>query len=211
VRDDGRKRRTTLAGASILVAALLVFAETGAGASSGTGVKEPQYGFSFTLPAGWKQVPLDGSDVTKMLNAATHDDPALASALDSEVTSGAAKGTKVFAIGPLAGSAVPNVNVIVTPAAGAPTGRAFAQAAAAQAKVEFAQVDASHIKTSIAKTHLGATAEATYELNVKSASEFGEQIYLRHGTNVDIVTVTTSSPASAQSNAKIVVGSWRWS
>ena len=43
--------------------------ETSAGASSGPVIKQPQYGFSFTLPADWKQVPLDGSDVTALLNA----------------------------------------------------------------------------------------------------------------------------------------------
>ena len=59
------------------------------------------------------------------LNSASHDDPTLANALSSEVTSGAAKGMKVFAVGPRAGSTVPNVNVIVTSSAGAPTGRAF--------------------------------------------------------------------------------------
>ena len=120
--DGCRKVRNTLMGTSVLLAAVLVLGETGASASSGTVLKEPQYGFSFQLPANWKQVPLDGSDVTALLNSASHDDPTLANALSSEVTSGAAKGMKVFAIGPLAGSTVPNVNVIVTSSAGAPTG-----------------------------------------------------------------------------------------
>ena len=53
-------------GASTLVVAMLILWETGAGASSGAMVKEPQYGFSFHLPANWKQVPLDGSDVTAL-------------------------------------------------------------------------------------------------------------------------------------------------
>jgi hypothetical protein len=210
MRGDRRAYRTTLAGASALVAALLVLGETSAGASSGPVVKQPQYGFSFTLPANWKQVPLDGTDVTALLNTATHDDPALANALDSQVTSAASKGMKVFAIGPLAGSTVPNVNVIVTSSAGAPTGRAFAQTAIAEAKIEFTQVGASHLTTSIIKNRLGTSAEVAYELTVESTVEFGEQLYVRHGANVEIVTVTTSSPASTRSNARRIVGSWRW-
>ncbi len=150
-----------------------------AGTSSGVVVRQPQYGFSFTLPANWKQVPLNGSDVTALLNAATHDDPTLANALDSEVTSAASKGMKVFAIGPVAGSTAPNVNVIVASAAGSPTGRAFGRAAAAEAKIELTQVDANHIKTSVVKNRLGTSAQATYQLNLKNAApEFGEQFYV---------------------------------
>jgi hypothetical protein len=208
---DGRHTmRKTLMGASALVAAVLVLGETGAGASSGTVVKEPQYGFSFNLPVNWKQVPLDGSDVTALLNSASHDDPSLANALGSEVTSGAAKGMKVFAVGPLAGSTVPNVNVIVTSSAGAPSGRAFAQAAIAEAKIEFTQIGATHLKTSIVNNRLGSSAEATYELDLKSSAQFGEQFYLRHGAHVDIVTITTSSHAATGSNAQFIMNSWRW-
>lgn len=210
MRHDRRSHRATLVGASALVAALLLLGETGAGASSGAVIREPQYGFSFKLPANWKQVPLDGSDVTALLNAATHDDPTLANALDSEVTSAASKGMKVFAIGPLARSTVPNVNVIVTSSAGAPTGRAFAQTAIAEAKIEFTQVGASHLTTSIIKNRLGTSAEVAYELIVQSTVEFGEQLYVQHGANVEIVTVTTSSPASTRSNTQLIVDSWRW-
>ena len=208
--DGCHKVKNTLMGASVLVAAVLLLGEAGAGASSGTVIKEPQYGFSFHLPANWKQVPLDGSDITALLNSASHDDPTLANALSSEVTSGAAKGMKVFAIGPLAGSTVPNVNVIVTSAAGAPSGRAFAQGAVAEAKIEFTQIGASHLKTSTVNNHLGFVAEATYQLNLKSSTEFGAQFYLRHGANVEIVTITTSSHTATGSNAQFILNSWRW-
>ncbi len=116
--DGCRKVKNTLMGASALVAAVLVLGETVAGASSGTVIKEPQYGFFFHLPANWKQAPLDGRDVTALLNSA------------------------------------------------------------------------SHLKTSIVNNHLGSAAEATYQLNLKSSAEFGEQLYLRHGANVESVTIT---------------------
>jgi hypothetical protein len=199
-------------GASVgLVAVLLLMGDTSAGAASGVVIKEPQYGFSFTLPSNWKQVPLNGSDVTALLNAETHDDPTLASALDSEVTSAASKGMKVFAIGPVVGLTVPNANVIVTSSAGAPTGSAFAQEAVAEAKIEMTQVGASHLKTSIVKNRLGTSAQATYELNLQNTGpEFGEQFYVQHKSYVEIVTVTTSNLTSTQSNARLIVDSWRW-
>jgi hypothetical protein len=196
---------------SVLVAVLLLMGETVAGAASGVVISEHQYGFSFTMPPNWKQVPLNGSDVTALLNAATHDDPSLANALDSEVTSAASKGMKVFAIGPVLWSAVPNLNVIVSSAAGAPTGREFAQEAAAEAKIELTQVNASHVQTSIVTNRLGTTAKATYQLAVKgSSTEFGEQFYVQHKNYVDIVTLTTTSSTTTRSIAQRIVNSWRW-
>ncbi len=210
--DDRLNRRSLQVGVSAtLVALLLILGATSADASSGVVVKEPQYGFSFTLPSNWKQVPLNGSDVTALLNAETHDDPTLANALDSEVTSGASKGMKVFAIGPVVGLTVPNVNVIVTSSAGAPTGRLFAQEAVAEAKIELTQVGASHLKTSIVTNRLGTSAQATYQLNLPNTGpQFGEQFYVQHKSYVEIVTVTTSNPTSTQSNARLIVNSWRW-
>lgn len=210
--DDLRNHRPIQIGASAaLVAVLLLMGDTSAGASSGVVIKEPQYGFSLTLPSNWKQVPLDGSDVTALLNAETHDDPTLANALDSEVTSAASKGMKVFAVGPVVGTTVPNANVIVTSSAGAPTGNAFASAAVAEAKIELTQVGASHLKTSVVKNRLGISAQATYQLNLKNTGpEFGEQFYVQHKSYVEIVTVTTSNLASTESNARLIVDSWRW-
>jgi hypothetical protein len=210
--DHCRNHRLTQVWASAgLVAALLLMGETSAGASSGPVIKQPQYGFSFTLPADWKQVPLDGSDVTALLNAASHNDPSLANALDSQVTSGASKGMKVFGIGPIAGSMVPNMNVIVISSAGAPTGRAFAQAAVPEAKIALTQLNASHIKTYIVHNPLGTSAQVTYELNLKGASpEFGEQYYVQHKSHLEVVTISTSSLASSKSDARVIVDSWRW-
>ena len=212
MRDGRRNRRPLQVGTSTaLVAVMLVLVAASASASSGVVIKEPRYGFSFTLPVGWKQVPLNGSDVTALLNSAADDDPTLASALNGEVISAASKGIKVFAIGTFVGSTVPNVNVVVESSAGAPTGRAFDQAAIAEAKIEFTQVGASHIKTSIVKNGLGTSAQATYELDLKSTGiEFGEQFYVQHKSNLVVVTVTSSSFASNQSNARLVVDSWRW-
>ena len=212
MRDARRNRWRLEVGASVaLVAVLLALGNMSAGASSGVVIKEPQYGFSLTLPADWKQVPLNGSDVTALLNAATHDNPALANALNGEISSGAAAGMKVFAIGPLSGASVPNVNVVITSSSGGPTGSAFAPAAVAEAKIGLTQVGASHIKTSIANNHLGRSAQATYELNLKSGPEFGDQFYVQHRSYVEIMTVSTSSPATSQSDARVIVDGWRWS
>jgi hypothetical protein len=199
-----------LGAAAALLAFLLVVGASSAASATGTVVKEPQYGFSFTLPAGWQEVPLNGSDVTALLNIATHNDPSLTKALGGEVSSAPSKGMKVFAIGPAANSSAPNVNVIVTSSAGTPTGRNFAPAAIAEAKIEFTQIGASHIKSSIANNRLGRTAQVTYELTLSGIHEFGDQFYALHDSHVDIVTVTTGSLANSQADGRIVVNSWHW-
>jgi hypothetical protein len=193
-----------------LVVSLLTVSATSAGAARAVVVKEPQYGFSFSLPASWKQVPLNGSDVSALLNQASHADPSLAHALTSEVAAGASKGMKVFAIGPVAGSSVPSVNVIVTSSAGAPTGSGFAQAAVAEAKIELTVVGATHITATVVNDHLGRAYQSAYELKLPSGNEFGYQYYALHKSHIDIVTITSSSSASSLSNARVIVGSWRW-
>jgi hypothetical protein len=212
VRHARRNRWPLNVGASAaLVAVLLALGNMSAGASTGVVIKEPQYGFSFALPVNWKPVPLNGSDVTALLNSATHDNPTLANALNGEISSGVVAGMKVFAIGPFSGSTVPNVNVIVTSSSGSPTGSAFASAAVAEAKIGLTQVGTSHIKASIVNNHLGRSAQVTYELDLKSGPQFGEQFYTQHKSNVEVVTVSTSSAASSQSDARLIVDSWRWS
>jgi hypothetical protein len=199
------------AASAALVVVTLAALSPVAGASSGTVVREPQYGFSFSLPTSWKLVPLDGSDITALLNAATHDDPSLASALDSQITAEATKGMKVFAIGPVSGSVAPNVNVIVTaPGQSIPTGNEFAREAVAEAKIEMSQIGAGHSKAFVVKNRLGDIAEATYTLNLKGTTEAGVQLFAHHGPDLDVVTVTTSSPANSKAIANDVVNSWHW-
>ncbi len=180
-------------------------------ASTKSVIADPDHAFSFTLPANWKQVPLNSGDVTSLLNAATHDDPALTNALNGEVRSAAAKGLRVFALGPVNGSSVPNVNVIVTSSAGAPPGSGFASALAAEAKIELTEADATHIKTTTVHDRLGSTAQATYELDLPHvATQYGEQLYALHQSHIEIVTVTTSNVVSTKSIAHAVATTWRW-
>jgi hypothetical protein len=204
-----RSRHGWLSGA--LAATFMLLGTTTAGASSGTLVKEPQYGFSFRLPSGWKEVPLDGSDVKSLLSNATHDDPSLSNALDSQIVSESAKGMKVFGIGPLTNSSTPDVDVIVISAAGTPSGRAFASEGVTEAKIEYAQIGAVHYKASVVTDRLGDAAKGTYELKGKTlGTQYGTQYFVRHKASVYIVTVTTPSAASTQTAGNLIVNSWRW-
>jgi hypothetical protein len=117
---------------------------------------------------------------------------------------------KVFAIGPASAAVTPNVNLIVSSAAGAPSGNEFAPAASAEAKIELSQAGAGHLKTSIVHNPLGKTALVTYQLNLKGLTEYGVQIYANHKSHIDILTVTTSSAAASQAAARLIANSWKW-
>lgn len=200
-----------LAAAGALTVVTLAATEAVAAASPGVVVREPQYGFTFSLPGGWKQVPLNGSDISALIKSATHNDPSLASALDSQITSEASKGMKVFAIGPVSGSVASNVNVIVTTPGGfIPSGAEFAREAVAEAKIEMSQIGATHVKGSAVKNELGNVAAVTYALTLQGTNEIGEQFFAHHGQSLYIVTVTTSSSSTTKAIANHVVSSWRW-
>jgi hypothetical protein len=205
----GSQRRLVWFGATVLglVAPLLVASSAGA---AGPQVKEPKYGFNFTLPTNWKTVPLNGGDIKSLLNSASHNDPSVASALSAQVKSAVEQGVKVFAIGPETGGSVPNVSIITGSASGSPSGSAFPSTAVTQAKISLTQIGATHIQAAVVKNHMGDTAEVVYQLPLKTGKVEGAQLYVRHKARVVVMTVTTTTQASSVSAARAIVNSWKW-
>lgn len=195
---------------SISVFALVVVVSDSA-AASGPAVKEPKYGFSLTLPPKWTTIPINGSDITSLLNSATHDDPSLANVLSTEVKAATAQGIKVFAVGPLAGTSMPNVNIAAESSSGEPSGKAFAPAAAVQAKISLTEAGAKAVKTSVIHDRLGTAARVLYALPLKTGTVYGVQFYAEHTSHIAIMTVTTSSASTSLATADTIEASWRWS
>jgi hypothetical protein len=190
-----------------------IIASTAVPASAaGTRVVEPQYGFAFRLPAKWVQVPLDGSDISGLLAIATKADPSLENALSAEVKQAAEKGIKFFAVGPVVGTQTPNMNIFVGSAGGAPAGNAFFKVAAAQVKISLAQAGMKNLKTSVVKFQSGKALQVTYSIsaNPPVSAMYGDQIYVVHKSNLDVITFTSTSTASAQRVASVVEKSWSW-
>jgi hypothetical protein len=173
-------------------------------------VKESKYGFTLTLPAKWTTVPLNGSDISSLLKSATHDDPALANSLNSQVAAATKEGIKVFAVGPLTAGFVPNVNIAVQSSSGAPSGSDFPAAAAVQAKISLGEAGAKQIKTSVLHDRMGAVAQVLYRLPLKTGTVDGLQLYVEHGPHIAIVTVTTPSEALGRSISRTLTASWHW-
>jgi hypothetical protein len=208
----GRRLTRWVLGALSLAGPVVFFSVAGsAHTAPGKLVREQKYGFTLRLPAQWNPIPLDGSDITSLLNTATHDDPSLTNALSSQVKSATAQGIKLFAVGPLVGSFVPNLNVIVQSSVAVPGGKgAFLAAVTVQAKISLGEAGITKITSATVHDAMGAVVQVSYTLPLKTGDAHGVQIYAERGSRLVIMTVTTSTPSQSLTDARAIAGSWHW-
>ena len=182
-------------------------------ATAAVKVTEHALGFSFSLPAHWKVIPLHAKDVTQLLNAATKSDPALTGALTKEIRQAAHQGVKVFAVAPVLMHTNPNLNIIVESSAGVPTGAAFFVQGGATIKRELASSGFSHVKVSDVTGGFGKVIQVTYQIKSALTGQVvhGVQFYVRHTTRFYIITTTAPTSAYASSVSNGVATSWHWS
>jgi hypothetical protein len=195
------------------VGALLVGCAGSAAAATGPRVIEAKYGFSFSLPPNWRQVPLTGSDVDSILDQATKHVPGLRNALSAQIQQAEVQGLKVFALGPVEGDFFPNINVSVQSSSGEPTGKAFLAAADAQAKIALTQVGVDNLRTSDTRLPFGPALEASYILHVKDAAirtVVGVQLYVEHKAHIYVVTISGPTTSANQPVVRTLEASWRW-
>jgi hypothetical protein len=182
-----------------------------AGAST---VSEAQYGFTFSLPSNWTQIPLDSKDIGAIIGAAAKGDPALENVLDQQAVAATKKGLKVFAVGPISGGFFPNLNVGVTSATGMPTGSAFVNLMMAEVKITLTEAGATHVSTAPAHLPLGPAVQAGYQLKLAVTTHpvlvHGLQFYVEHGARLYVLTFSGTTPAEYQPVAHDVVTSWHW-
>jgi hypothetical protein len=137
----------------------------------------------------------------------------LKNALSTQIESAAKKGIKFFAIGPIEGVTVPNVNIFVSSSSGSPPGKSFFEEVDAQVKIELSQAGFVHLVTGVKTLALGKALVVTYDIP-KTTSGFlasGLQIYVKHTTHVDVITITSGSLTHDRKVAKIIEKSWKWS
>jgi hypothetical protein len=201
------KLLTSVATAVGLWAALVVPADAAT-------VDATQYGFSFSLPLKWTQIPLNSNDIGAIIGQAAKGDPSLENVLDQQAVQASKKGLKVFAVGPVTGGFFPNLNVGVTSAAGAPTGSAFVSLMATEVKITLNEAGATHVTAATAHLPLGEAVQVGYELKLTtsghSALVHGLQFYIEHGSHLYVITFSATAPAAYRPVAHLVVTSWRW-
>jgi len=193
------------------VVGLLMASSAPAGAAT---VSEAQYGFTFSLPSNWTQIPLNAKDIGAIIGAAAKGDPALENVLDQQAVAATKKGLKVFAVGPISGGFFPNLNVGVTSAMGAPTGSAFVSLMMAEVKITLTEAGATHVDAAPAHLPLGPAVQAGYQLKLSVTAHpvlvHGLQFYVEHGSRLYVITFSGTTPAEYQPAAHEVVTSWHW-
>jgi len=177
-------------------------------------VTASQYGFSFSLPPKWTEIPLTAKDLGALLRVLTQANPAMKNALSQEAVDAAKEGLKVFAVGPISGNFIPNLNILVKAAAGLPTGSAFVNLMSAEVQIILGSVGATHVDIGATDLHLGKAVEASYLLKLKfaghSISERGLQLYFQHVGRLYVVTFSALSLTEDQAAAHVVEDSWQW-
>jgi hypothetical protein len=177
-------------------------------------VTASRYGFSFSLPAKWTDIPLSSKDLGALLGAVTQANPALKGALSQEAVDAAKEGIKAFAVGPVSGDFVPNLNVLVKVAAGLPTGSTFVNLISAEAQISLGSFGATQVHVGATNLPLGQAVRASYLLKLKFAGhpilDRGLQLYFEHFGRLYVVTFSSLSLTEDQSAAHVVEHNWHW-
>lgn len=205
---DTRRRGVML---SIAVAAMVALCALPAGAA-GTRVNETKYGFSFSLPANWVPIPLNGADISKILGRATKADPALKKGLTKEIEQAAKSAVKFFAVGPISNSFASNINIIVESSAGQPTGPSYFSVIEPQIKSQLIKDGFEGLQTAVVQLAMGKEITATYHLPTGVAGQVaqGLQLYVRHKSHIEIITFTSTTQSIDHSAATVLEDSWQW-
>lgn len=184
-------------------------------ASGALSVTEAKYGFSFSLPAAWEQVPLKPAEIREFLRAAAKNDPSLKKQVSSEVEQATKEHLKFVAIGPVSGAFVPNMNIAIesSPLSSGAVSDAFISAISTEIRQELAGIGVHQLKVFQAKTRFGTGVEANYAFpvaEVPSGLVQGIQLYFFHGPHVYVVTFTATTQKEDLSAARAVEATWRW-
>lgn len=193
-----------------VVAIVVVAAEPGGAA--GARIRESKYGFSFTVPANWTQVPLNGAKVNTILNKALKADPALKASFVKEVEEAPTNKTVFLAIGSVLDDFATNVNIIVTSSAGYPDNNSYFAIADSQIKGDLAGGGFEGITVSVVHLPFGEELEATYSAHLATSDSYvyGLQLYIKHKSHIEIVTFTSSSQSVDVAATEAMVKSWQW-
>jgi hypothetical protein len=186
--------------------AIVVCASSGASSAStptgSTRVVIAKYGFSLSLPTGWQRVQLTKAGVSKMVQRMNKVDPALGRQLSTQSEQASFRRMKLYAIGPLQGSGLPNINVIVDSSQGVPSGAAFLSQGQPAMASELQAAGFKHVTTSIVHLPLGSAIQAQYSLPSSPLEE--TELFISHGSHIYIVNFTPSSVAAQIENT------WHW-
>lgn len=180
--------------------------------ASGTLIHEAKYGFSFSLPNDWNQLPLTGKGVATVLNKVTKNDPSLRTTLTKEVKQDAKTDIKFFAIGPVLDGFASNINVIVISSAGYPNNSSYYSIAESQINSNLVGAGFKNLDISEVQLPIGKEIEGMYKLPLAMSAiqAYGTQLYIKYKTHIEIVTFTSHSKSVNEAAFKVLANSWQW-
>ncbi len=190
---------------ALACAAIVFCASVGpssASAPTGTRVVVAKYGFSVTVPTGWERVQLTKDGVGKLVKRMDKVDPSQASLLSSQSAQATIRKMQLYAIGPLQGGMIPNMNVLVQSPQGLPSGTSFLTQVKQLMTGTLHNAGFTNVTTSIVHLPLGSAVQGNY--TTPSSSVTITQLYISHKSHFYIVTFTPSSVAAQIENT------WHW-
>jgi hypothetical protein len=147
-----------------------------------------------------------------LLNKLTKDDPSLEASFTKEVKQAAKSTIKFFAIGPVQDQFASNLNVIITSSAGYPNNNSYFGIADSQIKVNLVEAGFKELKTSAVVLPPGKALQATYDLPLalSGVPAYELQLYIKHKTQIEIITFTSHSKPVNRSAARALEDGWKW-
>jgi hypothetical protein len=171
-----------------------------ASSSAGPTVVLAKYGFSVTLPSGWQKVTLTQAGINKMAKYINKTDPTLGQQfVNNEAT---VRRLQLYAVGPLQGASLPNLNVLVQSPQGLPSGKSFLTQGQPAIESELQQAGFQNVAISVVHPSFGSALQAVY--TVPGLSTVITQAYISHKGRLYIVTM---SPAAVVPE---IESSWHW-
>jgi hypothetical protein len=172
-----------------------------ASTSTGTRVVVAKYGFAVTLPAGWQKVQLTKSGISKLVKR-MHKVAPVQGFLSSRAAQETVRRMQLYAIGPLQGGMVPNMNVLVQSPPGLPRGASFLSQVKQLMTGTLHNAGFTNVTTTVVHLPFGSAVQGQY--TAPSSSVVLTQLYISHRSHFYIVTFTPSSVATQIENT------WRW-
>jgi len=176
-----------------------------ASSAKGPKVVLTKYGFSVTLPSGWQRVTLTQASIDKLaryLKSRSASPTFYQQFVNNEA---AARHLQLFAIGPLEGASLPNLNVLVQSPQGLPSGESFLTQAQPVMKSELQQAGLKNVTISVVHLPFGPALQGVYSLPLQGGTSVTlTQLYISHGGHLFIVSMSPSSVVPQ------IESNWHW-
>jgi hypothetical protein len=196
------RRRNWSQGALALVCVVVLCAlpvASSASSAKGPTVVLTKYGFSVTLPSGWQKVTPTQAGIDKMAKDLKRASPTFYQQfVNNEAT---VRRLQLYAIGPVEGDLLPNLNVLVQSPQGLPSGKSFLTQAPPIMKSDLQQAGIKNVTISVVHP-FGPALQGVYTVPGTSAPV--TQLYISHKGHLYIVSM---SPPSVVPQ---IESNWHW-